>query len=80
MVDILDMPTQSFGYVPTPALVAPIEFTLRVSDYRTLGGHMEHIKPVDEVTAGEPRTVQQDAHAHDPMAHANFRWAKDKKV
>ena len=80
MVDILDMPTQSFGYVPTPALVAPIEFTLRVSDYRTLGGHMEHIKPVDEVTAGEPRTVQQDAHAHDPMAHANFRWAKDNKV
>jgi len=80
MVDILDMPTQSFGYVPTPALVAPIEFTLRVSDYRTLGGHMEHIKLVDEVTLGEPRTVQQNAHAHDPMAHANYRWAKDNKV
>ena len=77
MVDILDMPTQSFGYVPTPALVAPIEFTLRVSDYRTLGGHMEHIKPVDEVTSGDPRTVKQDRHAHDPMAHANYRWAKD---
>ena len=80
MVDILDMPTQSFGYVPTPALVAPIEFTLRVSDYRTLGGHMEHIKLVDEVTLGEPRTVQQNAYAHDPMAHANYRWAKDNKA
>jgi len=80
MVDILDMPTQSFGYVPTPALVAPIEFTLRVSDYRALGGHMEHIKLVDEVTLGEPRTVQQNAYAHDPMAHANYRWAKDNKV
>ena len=80
MVDILDMPTQSFGYVPTPALVAPIEFTLRVSDYRNLGGHMEHIKLVDEVTLGEPRTVQQNAHAHDPMAHANYRWAKDNKA
>lgn len=80
MVDILDMPTQSFGYVPTPALVAPIEFTLRVSDYRTLGGHMEHIKPLDEVTLGEPRTVQQNARAHDPMAHANYRWTKDNKV
>jgi hypothetical protein len=77
MVDVLDMPTQSFGYVPTPALVAPIEFTLRVSDYHTLGGHMEHLKPVDEVTAGAPRTVEQDTHAHDPMAHANYRWAKD---
>ena len=80
MVDILDMPTQSFGYVPTPALVAPIEFTLRVSDYRNLGGHMEHIKLVDEVTLGEPRTVQQNAYAHDPMAHANYRWAKDNKA
>jgi hypothetical protein len=77
MVDILDMPTQSFGYVPTPALVAPIEFTLRVSDYRSLGGHMNHIKSVDEVTSGAPRTVQQAAHAHNPMAHANYRWAKD---
>jgi len=77
MVDILDMPTQSFGYVPTPALVAPIEFTLRVSDYRTLGGHMEHIKPVDEVTTGDLRAVIHDRHAHDPMARANYRWAKD---
>jgi hypothetical protein len=77
MVDILDMPTQSFGYVPTPALVAPIEFTLRVSDYRTLGGHMDHIKPVDQVTSGDPRTVMQDRYAHNPMAHANYRWAKD---
>ena len=80
MVDILDMPTQSFGYVPTPALVAPIEFTLRVSDYRTLGGHMDHIKPVDEVTSGDPRTVQYDRQAHDPMAHANYRWDKDSQA
>jgi hypothetical protein len=80
MVDILDMPTQSFGYVPTPALVAPIEFTLRVSDYRTLGGHMGHIKPVEEVTSGGPRTVRQDRHAHDPMDHANYRWDKDSKT
>ncbi len=77
MVDILDMPTQSFGYVPTPALVAPIEFTLRVSDYRTLGGHMGHIKHVDELTSVEARTVKQDRNAHDPMAHANYRWSKD---
>ena len=42
MVDVLDMPEKSFGYVPTPALVAPIEFTLRLQDYRTLGGHVGH--------------------------------------
>ena len=30
------MPEGAFGYVPTPALVAPIEFTLRASDYAAL--------------------------------------------
>ena len=29
MADVLRMPDDAFGYVPTPALVAPIEFTLR---------------------------------------------------
>jgi 6-hydroxynicotinate reductase len=32
--------------VPTPALVAPIEFTLRLSDYAALGGHMDHVRPL----------------------------------
>ena len=31
---------------PTPALVAPIEFTLRLSDYAALGGHMDHVRPL----------------------------------
>ncbi|NSX56748.1 6-hydroxynicotinate reductase [Parasulfitobacter algicola] len=76
MVDVLDMPTQSFGYVPTPALVAPIEFTLRVSDYRTLGGHMDHIQTVEEIAGSQMRRIKQNESAHDPMAHKNFRWAK----
>ncbi len=29
MVDVTRMPDNAFGYVPTPALVAPIEFTLQ---------------------------------------------------
>ena len=48
MADVLDMPTNAFGYVPTPALVAPIEFTLRRSDYAALGGHVEQIRSVRE--------------------------------
>jgi 6-hydroxynicotinate reductase len=28
MVDVTRMPDNAFGYVPTPAIVAPIEFTL----------------------------------------------------
>ncbi len=51
MVDVLRMPENAFGYVPTPALVAPIEFTMPVSLYRQLEGHMEDVIPVEEVIA-----------------------------
>ena len=37
MVDVTRMPDNSFGWVPTPAIVAPIEFTMRLADYRALG-------------------------------------------
>lgn len=53
MVDVAQMPANSFGYVPTPALVAPVEFTMRRSDYELLGGHSEHITPVADVLAGK---------------------------
>ena len=43
------MPDNSFGYVPTPALVAPIEFTLRQDDYAALGGHMDYVVQLDDV-------------------------------
>jgi hypothetical protein len=46
MVDVTAMPAGSFGYVPTPAIVAPIEFTLTLADYRALGGYMEHVRPL----------------------------------
>ncbi len=45
MVDVSRVPGGGFGSVPTPALVAPIEFTLRVSDYAALGGHMGEVRP-----------------------------------
>ncbi|MFT5796919.1 MAG: hypothetical protein ACI84R_000974 [Candidatus Azotimanducaceae bacterium] len=77
MVDVLDMPTGSFGYVPTPALVAPIEFTLRVSDYAALGGHMDEIRPVSEVETDDLRKVKPNVQGHNPMARANYRWSKD---
>jgi hypothetical protein len=55
MVDVMRTPDHSFGYVPTPALVAPIEFTLRRDLYVALGGHAEHIRSVGDVieTGGE---------------------------
>jgi hypothetical protein len=49
MVDVARMPAGSFGTVPTPAIVAPIEFTMRLADYRALGGHMGYVRPLAEV-------------------------------
>ena len=51
MVDVLRMPPGSFGAVPTPAIVAPIEFSLRLADYQALGGHMAYVRPLAEVLA-----------------------------
>lgn len=49
MIDVTTMPDRSFGYVPTPAIVGPIEFTLRLADYQALGGHMEHVRPLSAI-------------------------------
>jgi hypothetical protein len=53
MVDVTRMPENAFGYVPTPALVAPIEFTLKIKDYAALGGYMDHVRPLDSIMHGE---------------------------
>jgi len=49
MVDVLTMPDKSFGYVPTPALVLPIEFTLPLAQYAAIGGHMDHVVTLQRV-------------------------------
>ncbi len=49
MVDVLTLPDNAFGYVPTPALVGPIEFTLPLADYAALGGYLDRIQPVQDV-------------------------------
>jgi hypothetical protein len=51
MVDVMRMPDNSFGTVPTPAIVAPIEFSMRLDDYRALGGHMEHVRSLADALA-----------------------------
>ncbi len=49
MVDVLAMPERAFGYVPTPAIVAPLEFTMSRVDYAALGGHMGAIRTVSDI-------------------------------
>ena len=74
MVDVLQMPSNSFGYVPTPAIVAPIEFTMRLEDYRTLGGHMEAVVPIEQAVDIAERRIEAIGDAPLPMAGQNFRW------
>lgn len=49
MADVTRMPDNAFGYVPTPAIVAPLEFTVSRSDYQALGGHDGSVRTVDDV-------------------------------
>jgi hypothetical protein len=74
MVDVLQMPTNAFGYVPTPALVAPIEFTLRREDYAALGGHMDRIRAVESVLAQPVRLVSPPEGETPPQDARHFRW------
>lgn len=49
MVDVMRMPDNSFGTVPTPAIIAPIEFSMKLSDYAALGGHLAEVRSLEEV-------------------------------
>lgn len=51
MVDVTRLPPGAFGYVPTPALVAPLEFTLPRGDYLAMGGHEEAIRDLPRMMA-----------------------------
>ncbi len=51
MADVTALPANAFGYVPTPAIVAPIEFTLPRADYQRLGGHAGRIRRLEDVLA-----------------------------
>ena len=51
MTDVTQLPPGSFGYVPTPALVAPLEFTLPRDSYRALGGHDGAVRDLDDILA-----------------------------
>ena len=46
-VDVEQVKAGSFTWVPTPALVVPIEYTMRLDDYEAMGGHVEAMKPFE---------------------------------
>ena len=64
MVDVSLMPENAFGYVPTPALVAPIEFTLKLTDYAALGGYMDHVRPLESLLNKQKMSAALPNRAH----------------
>ncbi|GAB0117255.1 hypothetical protein Acid7E03_13270 [Acidisoma sp. 7E03] len=58
MVDVTKLPDNAFGYVPTPALVAPIEFTLPRDLYEAMGGYRDHIRPAAALGPGLPHRIE----------------------
>ena len=73
MVDVTRMPEKAFGYVPTPALVAPMEFTLPLADYEALGGHRGQVVSLESVLRDHSGTAR-----HDTWMDAN-PWPLDLK-
>ena len=67
MTDVMRMPDNSFGTVPTPALVAPIEFSMRLEEYRIMGGHMEYVHSIEQVL--------RSGAWHNDGAPTGRRWA-----
>jgi hypothetical protein len=66
MADVARVPRKGFGYVPTPALVAPIEFTLKLADYAALGGYVDNIRPLSSIASAEEGRRRVTAHADNP--------------
>ncbi|WP_332689465.1 6-hydroxynicotinate reductase [Bosea sp. (in: a-proteobacteria)] len=73
MVDVTRLPENAFGYVPTPALVAPLEFTMKLSDYRELGGHMDYVRPLSELAADGRLKLPQRLDNPWPLAPERMR-------
>ena len=75
MVDVTRMPDRSFGTVPTPAIVAPIEFTMTYDAYSDLGGHLDAVRSLESVLANGPEHLEGAPLARRTMArHAHNPW------
>jgi NAD-dependent dihydropyrimidine dehydrogenase PreA subunit len=49
LVDVEKVMVRAFAWVPTPAPVVPIEYTIRLEDYLKIGGHRKSIRPLHKV-------------------------------
>ena len=48
IVDTAKVVNKAFTWVPTPATVAPVEYTMTLEDYKKINGHLNHIRRVED--------------------------------
>jgi 6-hydroxynicotinate reductase len=51
MVDVDKMQWRSFSWTPSPAVVAPIEYTMEIETYYALGGHKRRMHTLGDIMA-----------------------------
>lgn len=49
VVDVEHVKSPFFYWVPTPAVVAPMEYTMTLEDYIAIGGHVQAIRPLTDL-------------------------------
>jgi hypothetical protein len=49
MVDVEEVKPGAFYWTAAPAVVAPLEFTIRLGDYKRIGGFIENIRPLKDL-------------------------------
>jgi len=53
LVDVEKVAAKAFTWVPTPATVAPVEYTMTRQKYEEIGGHVASIKPLSTLKKGK---------------------------
>lgn len=49
MVDVAEVKVGAFSWVPTPATVAPLEFTMTLRDYEDMGGYVDALMDLEDL-------------------------------
>jgi len=52
------LPDNGFGYLPTPAIVAPIESPCGSTTMPALGGHIDHVRPLCDILAQRTKATR----------------------
>src|SRR4030066_1537503 len=58
LVDVEKDMVRAFTYVPTPATVVPLEYTMRLKEYLEIGGHREKIRKLRDVLKEIKKSVK----------------------